>query len=90
MPDLDRIDGWVSLAWHQPAFVATTAARDLGLPHRWTPCASALESLPGVASLQWGDDAELWCAGDEALCEQEAASFGVQGFLAPDVRRLAF
>lgn len=81
MPDLDRIDGWLRLAFEQPGVVGSTAARDLGLPVAWTGCGDALMASPEVMAAQVDWDRELWCVGDREACDVAAAErYGWTGF----------
>lgn len=100
-PDLDRIDGWVSLVFRSPRFVLSTAARDLGVPSRMLPCGSAVAALVGdhgVDAVELADGTEIWCTvtgavdAGRALCDAVAAERGRADarFGAEGLRRLAF
>jgi hypothetical protein len=68
-------------------FVASTLARDLGIPLGWSPCVQAMQDLPQVVTVPLDGDRDLWCVGDPALCEERS---GVLGFTALGARRLGF
>ncbi len=92
MPDMESPLGWAEVLWRSPRFVLSTAARDLGLSEDLLPCGVAIDGLSGGATVvESPGGEELWCTGDgpgvEALCEQVS---GVEGFAAPDARRLSF
>jgi len=92
MPDMESPLGWAEVLWRSPRFVLSTAARDLGLSEDLMPCGVAIDGLSGGATVvESPGGEELWCTGDgpgmEALCEQVS---GVEGFAAPDARRLSF
>jgi hypothetical protein len=96
MPDMESPWGWVQVAARSPRFVASTAARDLGLGPDLLPCAHAIDGLSGGAAVvEQPDGREVWCTGTGpkvgALCDTVAGQrLGVTGFDAPDVRRLSF
>jgi len=98
-PDLDRLLGWARMAWRSPRFVASAAARDLGVPPPWIPCGAALGALQAdTLTVERPGEAELWCTGagptgkvPRDLCEAEAQRrFGRGGFTEPGLRRLSF
>ncbi len=98
MPDLDSITGWLSIVATSPRFVASTAARDLGVPARGMPCGLAVDGLEALA-VELRDGTEVWCVvdGDEragrALCEALAAPAigdAAARFHDPALRRLRF
>jgi len=99
MPDLDSPLGWAQMIWRSPRFVASTAARDLGVPPGSIPCGTAIAALGAdTLAVEQVDGSELWCTGTRpdgtlptGLCDDEAlARYGVRGFSDPGVRRLSF
>ena len=67
-PDLDRPRGWLQLSLRSPAFVLSTALRDLGVPPTALPCGQAIADLAPsgqIAAVELDDGTEIWCvAGD--------------------------
>lgn len=97
-PDLDRPTGWLSLVAERPAFVASVALRDLGVPGEGLPCGAAIAALgASVRAVELADGTEIWCAADVAApgpaCDAAAeAWFGPEAarFDAPGIRVLRF
>ena len=103
MPDLDRVTGWLELGMRHPTFVASTVARDLGVPPRTLPCGAAVSALVGegtVRAVELDDGREVWCASDGdpdeagALCDglvQDVLHIDAAArFTDPALRRLEF
>ena len=101
-PDLDRLEGWVTLVATSPRFVLSTALRDLGVPGGLMPCGGAIAALTqsgSVPAVELPDGTEVWCAAEQedrealALCDvaaTERVGAAVAGFQRQDVRRLTF
>ena len=98
MPDLDRINGWVSMAYRSPRFVWSVVRRDMGVPEEVLSCGAAFDRLDRVASVALADGDEIWCAFDGSesqatLCDMAAAQrYGLSGaeFRRDDLRYLSF
>jgi hypothetical protein len=75
-PDLDRFGGWLAIATTSPRLVATTVARDLGLPVGALPCGAAVDALigtGGIRALELPGGTEVWCTVDAPAGTSEAA-----------------